>query len=125
MKILLISLIAALSIFVSGCGTDAQIASYNLSKDADQFKINRRIVFYNGFTDEYILSIQGRCSVEFLPRKFEVTCKKNDGSFVKHYLGRADNAFPFIEQIDPAIVGTSQYKVIFKPSVIIPDIEMK
>lgn len=105
--------------------SDAEVASKNLSKAAEQFEIQRRIVFVNGITDNYIMSIEGRCSVEFKPLKFEVTCKVGENEYMKHYLGRADNVFPFIEQLRSADVSTYRYKVIFKPSVIIPDIDVK
>jgi hypothetical protein len=119
-------LICVLAIaFSSGCTTDADVASRNLSKDAEQFKIFRRIVFVNGITDNYIMSIEGRCSVEFYTEKFEVTCKTESGQYLKHYLGRADNVFPFVEQLKPEDVSASHYKVIFKPSVIVPDVDLK
>lgn len=108
-----------------GCDRDAQVASRNLSTASDMFEINRRIVFYNGITDKYILSVEGRCSVEFKTLKFEVVCKTGADSFKKHYLGRADNVFPFVEQLDSGKVSVYHYKVIFKPSVIIPDIDLK
>ena len=111
-------------LLLSGCDTDANIASRNLSKAADMFEIERRIVFYNGITDTYILSVEGRCSVEFYSDKFVVTCKTENG-FVKHYLGRADNVFPFVEQLETADVSAYRYKVIFKPLSIIPDIDLK
>ena len=110
---------------MSGCQSDADVASYNISKAAEQMEINRRIVFYNGITDAYILSIEGRCSVEFKPLKFEVTCKTGPKEFKKHYLGRADNVFPFIEQLDAVDVSVYNYRVIFKPEVIIPNIDLK
>ena len=57
--------IALASIAVlAGCANDAQVASYNLSQAADNFKINRRIVFYNGITNDYMLTIEGLCSQE-------------------------------------------------------------
>lgn len=52
----------ALSLSLSAC-TDADIASSNLSKAADNFEVNRRVVFYNGITGEYMLSIEGLCSL--------------------------------------------------------------
>jgi len=112
-------------LLLSGCDTDANIASRNLSKAADMFEIERRIVFYNGITDTYILSVEGRCSVEFYSDKFTVTCKTGENQFVKHYLGRADNVFPFVEQLETADVSAYRYKVIFKPLSIIPDIDLK
>ena len=124
-KVLLFMLAIAIVFGLAGCSTDADLASRNLSKAAEQFQIERRIVFYNGITDTYILSIEGRCSVEFHTLKFEVTCKTGDNEFKKHYLGRADNVFPFIEQIESADVSTYRYKVIFKPTSILPDIDLK
>ena len=46
---------------ILGC-SDARVASSNLSRAADNFEINRRVVFYNGITGEYMLSIEGLCS---------------------------------------------------------------
>jgi len=44
---------------VMGCASDADVASYNLSKAADNFEVPRRIIFYNGITGEYMLVIEG------------------------------------------------------------------
>lgn len=124
-KTLLLLLAINLLVVVGGCSTDADLASRNLSKAAEQFEIERRIVFYNGITDNYILSVEGRCSIEFYPLKFEVTCKTGENKYKKHYLGRADNVFPFVEQLGTADVSIYRYKVIFKPTTIIPDIDLK
>ena len=59
----LIAVLLALALFVAGCSTDADVASYNIQKDADNFKVDRRIVFYNGVTGDYILTIEGKCSL--------------------------------------------------------------
>jgi hypothetical protein len=117
-------LVIIISIFF-GCDTDARVASSNLSKAADQFEIYRRVVFYNGITDQYILSIEGFCSVEFFTNKFTVTVKTGPNSYKKHYLGRSDNVFPFVEQLESADVSAYHYRVIFKPQSIIPDIDLK
>ena len=87
MKKKLLAIMISLAALI-GCNTDADIASRNLSKAAEQFEITRRVVFYNGITDTYILSIEGRCSVEFYTDKFAVTCKTGPDVFFKHYLGR-------------------------------------
>src|SRR5690606_28723275 len=51
--------LAAVAIALGACSTDADVASKNLSKAAEQFEIERRVVFLNGITDEYLLSIEG------------------------------------------------------------------
>ncbi|WP_225031765.1 hypothetical protein [Paraburkholderia sp. XV] len=121
-RLLLLIAIAALA----GCN-DADVASSNLSKAADNFQIERRVVFYNGITGEYILSVEGLCSIGNNDRSREVsiTCKTGPNSYKKHFLGLSDNVTYFAEQIDAADVSTYHYKVIFKPSVIVSDISVK
>ena len=120
----LLLLVLAIAV-LAGCDTDANIASRNLSKAADMFEINRRIVFYNGITDTYMLTVEGRCSVELSSDVLRVTCKTGPNEFKKHYLGLSDNVTYFSEQLQAVDVSTYRYKVIFKPSVIIPDIDVR
>lgn len=121
-----ISVAAILMIGLAAC-SDADVASRNLSKAADQFEVNRRIVFYNGITGGYILTIEGLCSLgnDDQPKKLSVTCKTGPGGFKKHFLGLSDNVTFFAEQIEPAKVSTYHYRVIFKPAAIAPDIDVR
>ncbi|MGW6624268.1 beta-sandwich lipoprotein [Nocardia sp. NPDC055002] len=109
---------------VTGCtDTDADVVSANLSKAADQFEINRRVVFLNGITDKYLLSIEGRCNITDDGKQLEVVCKTTGGEYKKHFLGLSDNVTYFVEQIESANVSKDHYRVIFKPETIVPDID--
>lgn len=110
-----------------GACTDAEMASQNISKAADYFEINRRIIFYNGITDNYMLTIEGRCSIkkDNQDNQLEVTCKTSPTEYKKHFLGISDNVTYFVEQLDYANVSTYQYRVVFKPSAIVPDVEVR
>lgn len=111
--------------FLTGCETDATVASRNLSKSADMFEIDRRIVFFNGITDKYLLTVEGRCSIEVDPQgRLDVTCKTGPNSYKKHFLGLSDNVSWFAEQLDPGDVSVYRYRVIFKPEVILPSIDL-
>ena len=112
---------------LAGCSTDADVASRNLSKAADQFEISRRIVFYNGITDSYMLTVEGLCSLgnHDKNRELTVTCKTGPGTFKKHFLGLSDNVTYFVEQLEPSTANVYHYRVIFKPAAIVPDIEVK
>lgn len=123
-KYIVIGLLFVLGITGMACSSDADVASENLSKAAEQFEIQRRIVFLNGITDTYLLSIEGLCSIEDEGNQLEVTCKTEDG-FKKHFLGLSDNVSYFVEQLDSANVSVSNYRVIFKPSVIVPDVDSR
>ena len=122
-------LILAVGILVAltGCVDDAKVASENLTRAADNFEINRRVVFYNGITSDYLLSIEGLCSIEPLmnPSRVAVICKVGAKDFKKHFLGLSDNVTYFVEQLEPNKVSTHFYRVTFKPSTIIPDIRLQ
>nr|WP_228703817.1 hypothetical protein [Acinetobacter larvae] len=62
LKILAVGILGAAALV--GCARDAQMASKNLSYAADNFQLDRRVVFYNGITGEYILTIEGKCSFD-------------------------------------------------------------
>lgn len=121
------AIIAASAVALVGCSRDSDVASRNLSHDADNFKIERRVVFFNGITDQYLLEIRGLCSIADIPgdQQLEVTCKVGDGEYKKHLLGLSDNVSYFVEQIDGADVSAYNYKVTFKPEAIVPDIELR
>lgn len=124
-KLFLVTVLAVTSI-LAGCQRDAQVASKNLSYAADNFQLDRRIVFYNGITGDYILTIEGKCSFDAVSdRKVDVTCKVSDSEFKKHSLGISDNVTYFSEQLTSKGVSVYQYKVDFRPTLIVPDIELK
>jgi hypothetical protein len=112
------------ALLLASCSTDAQVASHNLSQAADMFEIERRVVFLNGITDDYMLSIEGLCSIEDQGNQLEVTCKIGPDEYKKHFLGLSDNVTYFVEQLESADVSEYRYRVIFKPSVIVPDIDV-
>jgi hypothetical protein len=98
--------------------------SKNLSTAADQFQIQRRIVFYNGITGEYMMELEGLCALgnNDPPRELSVTCKVGPDRYKKDFLGLSDNVTYFVEQIDSATVSKYHYTVVFKPSVIVPSV---
>lgn len=117
----------AAAVLLSSCESDADIASRNLSVAAEQFEVERRVVFFNGITDNYLLSIEGRCSIEadVADEQLEVTCKVEEGAYRKHFLGLSDNVSYFVEQLAPIDVDVYRYRVLFKPEAIVPDIDLR
>ncbi|CAI6024803.1 hypothetical protein PAECIP112173_00399 [Paenibacillus sp. JJ-100] len=126
-KTKLITVLLSIMLLLTAC-TDADIASSNLSKAADNFEIDRRIVFYNGITDKYMLTVEGRCSLgnaDNRDQQLTVTCKVGDDQYKKHFLGLSDNVTYFAEQLEPAKVSAYHYRVTFKPQTILPDIDFR
>ncbi len=120
------AVVALFILGIVGCADDAHVASYNLSKAGDQFELNRRVIFYNGITGEYMLIIEGRLSIKAdgADNQLEVTCKTGANEFKKHTLGLSDNVTYFCEQLNAAKVSVYHYKVFFKPATIVPDVDL-
>ena len=115
---------AALSL--AACNA-ADMASRNISYESDNFTVMRRIVFVNGITDKYLLSIEGLCSItkDKEDNQLEVTCKTGDSEYKKHYLGISDNVTYFVEQMVGSDVDTFHYKAAFRPETLLPDIDLQ
>ncbi len=122
MKHILFAAVALIGL--SACDDAATVASRNLSQAADNFQINRRIVFYNGITNEYILTIEGLCALGHgaETKSVTVTCQTGRDSYKKYFLGLSDNVTYVAEQLDDAKVSAYHYRVLFRPQTIIPSI---
>lgn len=124
---LVAGVVVSLAVLLSACQKPADVASRNLSTAADNFEIMRRVVFYNGITGDYILNIEGLCSLgnNDSAGRLTVTCKTGPNDFKKHFLGLSDNVTFFAEQVDGAKVSTFHYRVMFRPQTILPDIDFQ
>ena len=127
-KTILSSLVAMMVLIIlTGCtSTEADTVNYNISKSADSFEVTRRIVFFNGITDKYLLTIEGQCSLDVTSEKnLRVTCKVGKDEYKRHYLGLSDNVSYFVEQVELAKVDPFHYRVMFRPESILPDIDIQ
>lgn len=121
------ALVLSSSLLLTGCPADSDVASRNLSTASDNFEVNRRIVFYNGITGGYMLQIEGLCTRDnsSTGQILGIVCKTGPNQYKKHMLGLSDNVTFFIEQVDGVNVSPYHYRVIFKPTSIVPDVEFK
>lgn len=125
MKIFYFSVIMALIAALFGC-SDADVVRQNLEIAEQNFEVYRRVVFYNGITDEYILAIEGFLAlIVDSDGDLVVTIKNEKGKYLKHYLRCSDNVTYFSEALESVDTSSRQYKVIFKPTVILPTFEAR
>lgn len=121
-----IAMVSALMFGATACfDDDADVVSENLSKAADNFEINRRIVAFNGITDKYLMVIEGTCSITDEGNQLEVICKVGKDQYKKHFLGLSDNVSYFVEQGEPVKASANHYRVTFKPQSILPDVDFR
>lgn len=120
MKKYIVGLLSLL--LVSGCSSDATVVTENIKRDAEQFKVIRRIIFMNNITGEYLFQAEGNCSVETnnTANRLELTRKVGEDKYKVHYFGLSDNTSYIVEQMDWQETNKYKYKIIFKPESIIP-----
>lgn len=125
-KIITTVILAIILIVMTGC-SDASVANHNMTKDADNFKVYRHIVFINNITGEYLLEITGYCNIkaDTTDKQLETICKDNNGDYVKNFLGVNETTTYFVEQLEPKSVSDKRYNLIIKPSTLIPTIETR
>ncbi len=117
--------IAVAAIFgLAACETDAHVVDQNMTKEAESFKVERKITFINGITDKVMLVIEGKCSTENEGKQLTVLCKTGPGKYKKHFLGLSDNVTYVTQQIDSTGLSAYHYKVIFKPETLVPDFDL-
>jgi maltose-binding protein MalE len=125
--VVLAAVAVALGAGLTACTSDAQNASQNISTEADQFRIQREIVLYNGITDKYIAVVVGKCSVDNsgISNTLAVTCKVGANKYIKDYWRNADNVTWFELQQTPVAVDVYHTEVVFKPANILPYVNVE
>lgn len=109
----------------SGCTSDADMASENLSTAAEQFEVQRRVTVINSFTDEVVFEVEGRCSIEPTAKQLVAICKHGEDDFRKHYTGVGDNGIWSAFQLDPVDVDVYHTRLIIKPETVLPDFDLE
>lgn len=110
---------------LSGCTSDADRASENLSTAAEQFEIERHIVAINGITDAVMLEITGFCSIEDQGSQLEITCKVGPDQYTKDFVGLSDNVSYVSEQLETADVSVYHRRLLIKPENFLPEFDVK
>lgn len=121
------AVVAALTVGLTACTSDADNASRNLSTAAEQFEIERRITVTTGFNNETALQIEGRCSLEsadsFLPGALEITCKIGPDQYAKHFVVKGDNDVVTVQQLGTVDVSVYHHRVLIKPENLLPEFD--
>jgi hypothetical protein len=126
-RYILIAVLVALSLVTAACGSNADVVSDNLSKEAEKFNVQRRIVGINGITDKILFEVEGRCSLEYgdtMKDTLDVICKHGPNDYRKHYVGISDNVTFISTQLKGLDVSEYRTKIIIKPENIVPDFDL-
>ena len=111
-KILTALLVATvLTACLTGC-SEASRASYNLSKEADNFNVVRQLTVINCIKVDVLFQMTGKLSIEVdeVENQLEIIVENDDGSYVKHFVGFSDNVTYVIEDLNLGANKVEKYK---------------
>lgn len=120
-KKLLLILAAILALTVlTGCDDQASRVSYNVSKEADNFNVTRRVTVFNTRTDKVLLEIIGNLSIKHSSGDVDIIVETAPGVYKKHFVSLNDWTTYVVEDVSGAFVDKYHYEVNFLPEMIIP-----
>ena len=127
-RIILALLSVLLTVTVlTGCETEAQRVSYNLSQQADNFNIVRQLTVINCIEGDVLFQMTGKMSItaDTADNQLEIIVEDN-GTYVKHFVGLSDNVTYVVEDLNLGANEVNKYKYTlnFNPKMWIPyDVE--
>ena len=115
------------AIVLTGCGTEAQRVSYNLSQQADNFNVVRQLTVINCIEGDVLFQMTGKMSItaDTADNQLEIIVEDN-GTYVKHFVGLSDNVTYVVEDLNLGANEVNKYKYTlnFNPKMWIPyDVE--
>lgn len=129
-KVLTIILSCVLTVgCFTGCSfeDEADVASYNLSKEADNFNIYRKIKVLNCQSDEILLEFEGWCSINKnnADNQLEITYRVGEGQYYKDFIGLNERVTYLVTQVDGANVDKYHYEWTYHSNGDLIPIEFK
>ena len=119
--VLMVVMIATTVLFTVGC-TEATQVSHNVSQEADNFNVIRRLTVINTRTDKPSFELVAAFSlqVDNDDNQIEVVCETGKGEYKKHIIGLNDETMYVVEDISGAEVDKYRYEINFLPKQILP-----
>lgn len=109
---------------LAGCieEREADKVSYNISKQADNFNVVRRLTVINTRSDKCILQMTGKISIEDQKDGIAVLVEldRDKGIYQKHYIYMNENTMYTVEDVSGVQVSRYAYEMEFMPQSLIP-----
>lgn len=123
-KVLSLLLVGALVVgTLTGCDTEAERVSYNLSQEADNFNVVRQLTVINCIGGDVLFQMTGKMSItaDTSDNQLEIIVE-DGGTYVKHFVGLSDNVTYVVEDLNLGANAVSKYKYTlnFNPDMWIP-----
>lgn len=115
--------VGLMATMLTGCSTEAERVSYNLSQQADNFNVVRQLTVINCIEGDVLFQMSGKMSItaDTADNQLEIIVE-DGGTYVKHFVGLSDNVTYVVEDLNLGDNAVSKYKYTlnFNPNMWIP-----
>lgn len=124
-KLFALAIVIFSAVLMVSC-SKADRVSHNLSREADELNITRRVTVINGITNQIIFQATGQMSIEYVEerKQLNIIALGENGEYKKHIVGISDNVSYMVEDITGMKGVDTKYRLYFNPDMIVP-IEVK
>lgn len=120
-KIVCMIMVLVIALSLCACSTQADRVSYNISQQADNFNVTRRLAVINIRTDAPVFELVGNFSIDNnMSNELEVTVEVSPGQYKKHFIYLNEWTMYVVEDVSGCGVENYHYEVNFLPEMFIP-----
>ena len=110
-----IAMMLLICLTATGC-TEASQVSYNISKEANNFNVTRKLTVLNARTDTILLELTGTFALKNnSSNELEVIIETAEGKYQKDYVYLNDYTMYVVEDISGSDVDKYHYEINFLP----------
>ena len=117
-----VAVVIMLMVSMTGCVDEATVVSHNVSKEADNFNVVRRLTVINTRTDKCLLQMTGKISIEDVTDGIAVLVEvdRDKGIYQKHWVYLNENTMYTVEDLNGVGVSKYAYELEFMPQELVP-----
>lgn len=118
----MVAVVVMLMVSMTGCVDEATVVSHNVSKEADNFNVVRRLTVINTRTDKCLLQMTGKISIEDVENGIAVLVEvdRDKGLYQKHWVYLNPNTMYTVEDLNGVSVSKYAYELEFMPQELVP-----
>ena len=119
-RIAMALILIVMAAMLAGCN-QAALVSHNLSKEANQFNVTRRLAVINARTDKPLFEMVGNFSISNSDySELEITVQTGPKEYKKHFVYLNEWTLYVVEDVSGATVNPYHYEINFLPEMIMP-----
>ena len=122
LAIVLIIITICTCFLFAGCDTESERVDYNITTEAENFNVYRRVTVINCIKGDTLFSIDGRMNInaDTKDHQLEITVEVAEGKYKKHFIGLSDNVTYTVEDISGSEVSKYHYEIKYNPNMWLP-----